>query len=257
MNSASAPTSFLARHDFLLRRLHSLTGLVPVGAYMVVHLVTNASIWNGAEAFQKNVDTIHSLGVALVVVEWTFIFLPILFHAIFGLLIIREGTPNTSSYALSGNIRYTLQRATGLLAFGFIGFHVAHLHGWIHVDWWLENVIVPLGGARFDPHNASATAAAALRSSPFVSVLYLIGTTACVFHLANGIWTMGITWGLWTTPESQRRANWVAIGVGTVVGIVGLAAWTGFLFNDEIDVESRNANEHRQVNADPDGTRLE
>ncbi len=33
--------------------------------------------------------------------------------------------------------------------------------------------------------------------------LYSVGVLSCVFHLANGIWTFGITWGLWITPEAQ------------------------------------------------------
>src|SRR5579871_6333049 len=114
----------MIRHDFLIRRLHSLSGLVPVGAYMCIHLVTNAGVLNGARSFQRSVDAIHSLGVALPFVEWTFIFLPLLFHAVVGVAIIRSGDPNTSSYALVGNVRYYLQRATAWIALVFIFFHV-------------------------------------------------------------------------------------------------------------------------------------
>src|SRR3954463_12839641 len=67
-----ANLSFFARHEFLLRRLHSLSGLIPVGAYMVVHLLTNASVLGGPASFQDQVDTIHRLGPILPLVEWTF-----------------------------------------------------------------------------------------------------------------------------------------------------------------------------------------
>jgi hypothetical protein len=43
-------------------------------------------------------------------------------------------------------------------------------------------------------------------SSPVIQAGYAIGILACVFHLANGIWTMGITWGVWTSPAAQSRA---------------------------------------------------
>src|SRR5690349_16494784 len=89
---AKSADSFLVRHDFLLRRLHSLSGLIPVGAYMVVHLLTNASVLESAAKFQDNVYTIHSLGRALPVVEWVFIFIPLLFHALFGMVIIASGS---------------------------------------------------------------------------------------------------------------------------------------------------------------------
>ena len=78
----------------LLRRLHSLSGVIPVGAYMVVHLLTNSTILDSALTFQKNVYTIHSLGQILPLVEWVFIFIPLLFHAIFGVVIIRGGLPS-------------------------------------------------------------------------------------------------------------------------------------------------------------------
>ena len=96
----SSRQSFLARNDFLIRRLHSLCGLIPVGAYMVVHLIVNSSVINGAATFQNNVLNIHKLGALLPLVEWTFIFIPILFHMIFGFVIIAGGMPNPHNYPL-------------------------------------------------------------------------------------------------------------------------------------------------------------
>lgn len=238
---ASKPAaSFLVRHEFALRRIHSLTGLIPVGAYMVVHLAANASIWNGAGTYQQAVNQIHSLGAVLPLVEWVFIFLPILFHAIYGIAIIRSGLPNNGSYPTSSNIRYTLQRATGLIAFLFIMWHVFHMHGWIHNDTWRE-FIQPLG-AQFAPFNAATTATAAMQQSILVRAGYFVGIVACVFHLANGIWTMGITWGFWTTPEAQRRANYIAGGVGATIMLIGLAAWAGFALKTD-----KNSDEFRTM----------
>lgn len=250
-------TSFMARNQFLLARLHSLTGLVPVGAYMVVHLLTNASINESAATFQKNVYGIHALGSALVVVEWVFIFIPLLFHAIYGLLIIRESQPNSATYTYSSNIRYTLQRATGLIAFAFIFYHVFHMHGWFHAEWWLKNVAEPLGGAQFKPYNASSTAGAALQGNFIIQLLYGIGIFACVFHLANGIWTMGITWGLWLTPKAQARANYLAIAVGVFVGLIGLGALVGVAKVDvtkakEVEDQMYKSKlDSREISADP------
>lgn len=219
--------SFLARNEFLIRRLHSLSGLIPVGAYMVVHLLTNATVLDSAGSFQKNVYQIHSLGRLLWVVEWGFIFIPILFHAIFGIVIIRGGLPNTTSYALPGNVRYSLQRASGMIAFFFIMWHVFHMHGWFHVDHYLENIAKPLNGAQFKPYNAASSAGAAIQASAIIQVLYAIGILSCVFHLANGIWTMGITWGVWLSPRAQQRANYVCATFGVALAVVGLSALWG------------------------------
>ena len=220
--------SFFTRNEFLIRRLHSLTGLVPVGAFMCVHLITNSSTLGGAEMFQRNVDLIHSLGPALPAVEWAFIFLPLIFHAVVGVWIIRSGEANLSSYHYVGNVRWWLQRVTAWIALFFILYHVFHMHGWFHNEWWLKNVANDqLGGHQFDPHHATSTAAAAL-ASPLKKLLYVVGVTACVFHLTNGLWTLGITWGLWTSPAAQRRANYLcaafgvgllAVGLGSIVGV--------------------------------------
>lgn len=217
---------FFARHEFLIRRLHSLTGLIPVGAYMCIHLATNASILAGPATFQDNVDRIHSLGPALPFVEWTFILLPIIFHAVVGVAIIRSGLPNTGSYPYPTNVRYTLQRATAWIALFFIGWHVFHMHGWVTLPHWREQVARTGLGAQFDPEHASSSVHTAL-GSLWVTIFYLVGVAACVFHFANGLWTMGITWGAWTSPAAQKRAGRICLAVGILVMAVGLGALVG------------------------------
>jgi succinate dehydrogenase / fumarate reductase cytochrome b subunit len=137
--------------------------------------------------------------------------------------IVARGRRNVGRYSFRENWRYTLQRASGVIAMVFILWHVFHMHGWLRGAWWAEQVARPLGGAQFDPAAAPATAAAALQH-PLVVALYALGVTACVYHLANGLWTMGITWGVWTGPRAQRRANLPCALVGAALLVVGLAA---------------------------------
>ena len=237
--NATSSSSFYARHEFLFRRWHSLTGLIPIGVYLIVHLSVNASLLSGDSVFQKNVYQIHGLEDALFFVEWAFIFLPILFHGIIGVVIWCNGLSNTLLYPYCSNIRYTLQRATGLVAFAFIIWHVFHLHGWFHADWWLRDVAQPLHGANFRPFNAASTLALAMQNG-FVQVLYAIGVLACVYHLANGLWTMGITWGVWTSPAAQRRATWVCGTFGLLLASVGMAALVAPL---EVDIDAARSKE--------------
>ena len=197
---------------------------------MVVHLLTNASVLDGPATFQRRVYAIHSLGVVLPIVEWTFIFLPLLFHAIYGILIVRGSLPNSSTYKYTNNVRYTLQRATGMIAFLFIMWHVFHMHGWLHAEWWERSVARPLYGAIFRPYNATSTAAEAMQLSLIVPILYAIGVLSCVFHLANGIWTFGITWGIWVTPKAQQWANVACLVFGLLLGAVSMSALGGFAF---------------------------
>ena len=89
-----------------------MSGLVPVGVFLVMHLTVNASINIGGDEFQENVDRIHALGPLLVPVEIVGIFLPMLFHGVFGLQIWFTGQPNVGTYRYGSNIRYTMQRVT-------------------------------------------------------------------------------------------------------------------------------------------------
>ncbi len=219
--------SWYAKNEFLIRRVHSLCGLIPVGAYMVIHLTANASILNGVESFQNVVYLIHSLGNLLPAVEWIFIYIPILFHALFGFVFIYAGKSNISRYPTVANYRYTWQRISGMIAFFFIFWHVMHLNGLIHADWFREGIADAVGLAQFRPYNAASTAARALQN-PIVLGAYTIGVLACVFHFSNGLWTMGITWGVWVTPRAQKLASNACLGLGVVIGLIGMSALYGF-----------------------------
>lgn len=215
------------KYHFLVRRLHSLAGLVPIGAFLVIHIFTNASILApGAEGeqFQKSVERIHALGPLLVPVEILFIFLPLTFHALFGFVIWFEGKPNPMQYRYGPNIRYTLQRWTGGIAFFFILYHVYQMH-------WLG---APFGGAAFEVHGpsdepmAAASTAKAIQQAWWIAPVYVIGVLASVFHLSNGLWTAMITWGITIRPPSQKIAGYVCAVFGIVLAIVGLGTVWGF-----------------------------
>jgi succinate dehydrogenase / fumarate reductase cytochrome b subunit len=105
----------------------------------------------------------------------------------------------------------------------FIFWHVFHLHGWFHFEGWLEGVAKPLGGANFKPFNAASTLGIAM-SGVVTQVLYAVGLLACVYHFANGIWTMGITWGVWTSAKAQQWASKACAGLGVGLAFVGLVS---------------------------------
>ena len=213
------------KHDFLVRRLHSLLGLLPLSGYLAFHLFTNAAIIDGPKTYQHRSDQIHVLGPStIVLLEWGLIFLPILFHGLIGLLLITRGKRNVRSYPYLDNWRYTLQRLTGLIALLFIFWHVFELHGWFRWPWWIETVVRPLGGAKFDPYAAPLSAAAAIQRSPWIIAAYAVGVTAAVYHMANGLWTFGMTWGVWTSNAARRRMNYPIALIGVGLLIVGLGA---------------------------------
>ena len=200
---------------------------------MCVHLLTNASLSGGPDVFQNAVFAIHSIPF-LPVVEWVFIFLPILFHAIVGVWIAMSGHSNTRNYTYTSNKRYSAQRITGYIAFLFIFTHVLHLHGWFHWDWWL-GLVEPIGMAQFRPYNAASSLAKAMGSlSIFWPLFYLVGVLACCYHLANGIWTAGITWGVWISPKAQKRASIACAAFGVIIGLAGLRSLAAVIKTDPV-----------------------
>ena len=223
VSDSTTEASFFLKHEFAIRRIHSLTGIIPLGLYMFVHLATNASLLNGTQTFQRAVFLIHSPGKFLPLIEWAFIFLPLLFHALIGVWIATTGRSNVTSYNFSGNRRYAFQRWTGIIALVYLFFHILHLHGWFHADVWLK-LVEPLGFAQFRPYNAASTLVEAMGGFVWPA-FYLIGMLACVYHLANGLWTAGITWGLWITPKSQQRATQLCTAIGIVIAVLGTSAW--------------------------------
>lgn len=244
----------VGRHHFLLRRLHSLTGILPIGVFLIAHLTTNSSVlWGGlalhgdaglgADAsmltrgiayFQEEVVWINEQIPHLLLIELT-LWLSIAFHAILGLVYIRSGKANVQHYPFQDNWRYTLQRVSGYFGIVFIFYHVATLR-------WGWTFLVP-GGVDWGYTAASSTLAMALRGSSagytplgvVVSLGYFIGVSMLVFHFANGLWTAAITWGLTVSVAAQRRWGVVCAGLG--VALMG-AAWmalVGFLITDPGD----------------------
>lgn len=230
--------SFIQRHHFLLRRLHSLTGVMPIGLFMITHLTTNSSIvWGtlnrakydgvhpGAATFQHEVNFIHSMPF-LILIEIFGLWLPIAFHSILGVYYATTGKGNTGQYRHQANWRYTLQRVSGYVGVFFIFYHVATLR-------WGWTFLIP-GGTKWSADYAASTMAMALQGGAegltvagfAVSAFYMLGVSLLVFHLANGLWTAAITWGITVTPRAMRRWGYACTGIGA--GLM-LAAWSAVI----------------------------
>lgn len=233
--AATATTSDLSlvdRRHFLLRRLHSLSGIVPVGAFLIEHLLTNSRAFefawlnSGKKAFNEDVHWIHSLPF-LPIVEILFIFAPLAFHAGYGIVIAMTAHPNSNVYPYGANKRYTLQRLSGYVALLFI---IVHLCKFRFAHWF--------GGPMFigsaDPYEL--TRAGLQKWHPFgwevppgfTFSMYIVGLLAAVYHFSNGIWTFCITWGITVGAQSQRKMGYVAATVGVVLMLWGSASLYAF-----------------------------
>jgi succinate dehydrogenase / fumarate reductase cytochrome b subunit len=216
VTSTTAPANIVpllgGHRQFLLRRLHSLTGII-FGLYICVHLLVNATLVQGGNIFQLQVDKIHSLPF-LWGVEWLLIYIPIIYHTVYGAWIILTGQPNNGSYPYFKNTFYLLQRISAIILAAFIFYHVLSMHG--------------LFGSAFIPTDATRSVRANI-GAHFVVVylVYPIGIIAACFHTANGFWTSGISWGLTVSKGGQQRWGWVCLLVFifmTAAGMIALGA---------------------------------
>jgi succinate dehydrogenase / fumarate reductase cytochrome b subunit len=193
---------------FLLRRLHSLTGIVPIGVFLLEHLYTNAKAQYGPEAFNRAVRAIWEIPY-LWAAEIGLIALPLLFHGVYGFVITYEGDafrPAHATQARYGAIAYTLQRATGVVVFLFLGYHV-----------WNTRIQWLLGGP--PPEYDYMKAYLAPGS---VKALYVLGVLCACYHLANGVFNFATKWGLARSARSQERLAAASVLAFLLLGAVGV-----------------------------------
>ncbi len=213
----------LDRYQFQLRRLHSLSGIVPIGFFLLFHLLTNSTAFLGAERYDTHVQQIHDLPW-LPVIEFLFIFLPLAFHGILGIAIAWQGKLNVRQYPYMDNWRYTLQRITAWITLVFVAIHLLHFR----FAYWFG---VP-EYASAHPYFFAFTQKGFLHlwlPAWLWICMYVIGVSAAAFHFCNGIVTFCITWGITVGVESRKKLSLVA-GVLCIVlmlwGFVSLYALT-------------------------------
>lgn len=200
-----------ARRRFWLRRLHSLSGVLPLAVFLLEHLWTNGQALWGARAFDAAVARIFALP-ALPLIEMLGIFLPLAFHAGYGLVLTRAARPNVIAYPFARNWGYLLQRVTGVLVLVFVLFHLWEFR----VQKWLYG----MDASAFYP-----TLAARLSSTtfgvPWRAFAYALGLAATTLHFANGLFGFCCTWGVAVTRRAQARVMALAAVLGGAAFVLG------------------------------------
>ncbi|MFT3773830.1 MAG: succinate dehydrogenase [Minicystis sp.] len=199
-----------SRRPFLMRKIHSLTGVLPVGGFMVFHLFENARALRGQQQFDETVAGINHMPY-LPLLELG-ILAPLLFHAGYGVVIALQGKYNVGKYTYSRNWMYTLQRVTGLLAFAFILFHL--------YEYWWPKQTGKLAVDQFYPA-LCANMSSTVGPVPVVALIYILGIAACVFHFANGLWGFCFSWGFTVSRRAQQLAATAFGVVGVIVFLLG------------------------------------
>src|SRR5690606_17750642 len=71
-------------------------------------------------------------------------------------------------------------------------------------------------------------------SNPFTYWWYVVGIACTSFHLANGLVTFCMTWGLTVSTRSQRIVEYGMAGLGILVFAIGIGAVNGFLKEEPV-----------------------
>ena len=205
--STESPTACCPTTAFWLKRFHSITGVLPLGGFILEHLYSNSAILKGPEAYTEVILGLWRIPY-LLLLEWGLIFLPLAFHVGVGLWLTWQGVWNYGSYREQRNLFFILQRLTGLYLAAF--------------------VVVHLLDARFAGVHEAAGFFPLMRnelSNPLHFLFYLGGMMAISFHFANGIWLALVRWGITLGPKAQRAAGLACAGFG----IVFFLAWVNVM----------------------------
>ncbi len=205
---------------FLLRKLHQLTGILPLGIFYFVHLFTNSKAMNGEGHYEKAVQDIHDLPF-LLLLEIFGIFIPLLFHSIYGVIISREARMNNFRYGYARNWFYTLQRFTGAYLFFFIFFHVLNFRFGLIPG---LNETPVAGNA-----NLAFNIVAAEFAIPWIMVVYILGVAATAWHLGYGIWLFAVDWGIVIGEKAQKISLYACAGLAFVLFVVGVNSAVSFV----------------------------
>lgn len=207
---------------FLLRKLHQLTGIFPVGLFYFVHLYTNAKAMSGEKVYNDAVADIYHIPF-LLFIEIFGIYAPLLYHSVYGFVIAAEAETNVGNYGFKHNWLYLFQRVTGVFLFVFILFHLLHFRFGLLGDYGLTGIAVA-GNA-----DKAFQIVAADFKSVGILIFYILGVGATALHLAYGFFLFAVDWGLIIGEKAQKYALYGCITLGIGLFAVGTNAIFSFV----------------------------
>lgn len=208
MASASV-TAETNRQRGMLKKLHSLSGVVPLGAFLVLHVWVTASVVSSRDVYDRQIGFLH--GGVLGVLE-PLVILPLFFHGIYGVL--RVLGPRDPDHAYDTDLMAALQRASGLVVLVFISLHLWEFRAqtWMHglaESAYSTKLVEDLSSTKY--------------GVPWIALGYIVGMAGSVFHLVNGMTSFCTTWGYTRTEAAQHRVRMVLRIAGLLLFAVSSA----------------------------------
>jgi len=210
--------------EFILRRVHSITGIFPVGVFLVYHLYIQLYLHSGSEFYNDKVNSFYDSPIAILLLA-VFVYIPLIFHSVYGVYLSSQliDIPEVGAqmeYKYFSNLLYWLQRLSGVGVFLFIGAHLYNAK------------LSPLLSDDFGKHYEHLQSGFLNPDSGWLTLaVYSLGILGAAFHLGNGINTFCITWGIALTPLSQKMMRTISIGIFILLTISGYYSITVFWLN--------------------------
>ncbi|HRJ27484.1 MAG TPA: hypothetical protein PLO61_08260 [Fimbriimonadaceae bacterium] len=208
------------RENNFWHKLHSITGIIPIGYYLIQHLALNSFTIAGEDKFNGVIAFFEGLPFHVLLVLQIFVLLiPILFHSIYGLFITSRAEMNYSGkYRWSENLMFNWQRWTGIILFIGIIVHVA-----------TTSINSKINGVEVIQYAAWQEKLTSYFYLPLV--LYMIFVAAACYHLSYGIWNFCIRWGITVSDKAQAGIKKFSAGTFVLLVLMGWGALFGFLIH--------------------------
>lgn len=201
-----------ARTRSLPRRLHSISGVVPVGAFLAFHLYVNASASRGADAYNATARRLQEMPLSMFL-EVVLIALPLAFHGVYGLFVGAVEPRGAPDLSRPRRALAVFQRTTGVLLFGFILFHL-----------WTARLVQIHDHESLDLFRLMQ----ALLANPWIRAFYAAGLLSATAHLCAGLYTFADAWGFARSRPARIAAGVAAAVAFAVLTAMGLTSMASF-----------------------------
>jgi succinate dehydrogenase/fumarate reductase cytochrome b subunit len=185
------------------RKAFASSGIVPLGVFVAVHLLTTASALAGGPRFSE-VFLHHTwMTVAIAVL----VLVPLGFHGVYGAYraVARRNEANLPSW------RPRIRRVAALGTLAFVAFHLIEVPAPVWSGGMGE-------GALFDV--LSAHLSSTWHGVPFVAIVYLAGVAATLTHLALELWVYFPATGIVLAAGAQRALAWALVAGASLLFLV-------------------------------------
>lgn len=189
MSTAATSAASHTDRGFLRARLASALAIAPLGVWTVVHLWNNLAAFKGGAEWERAV-TEYDHPIAFFFSSLIAL-LPLGLHTVWGIGRLFTVKPNNVRYRYFANVKYALQRLSAIGVLLFLGAHLWKamleprlMHGRAETFADISNMM----------HHHLPTL-----------LVYVLGVLGVAYHLANGVQTFAMGWGIVTSQSALRR----------------------------------------------------